>query len=420
MANKEYILGSGVTNIARIDPFEVGTTYSKYDIVYFSGFTSAGTETYALGTDAPTGHYYYSGDSATVATAVNSPTGVNRLTDSNVTNPWTQTLFMEASYGSSVTYENQSYDVAFGDGYYNILSKSENSLKGSFNVQFNKRNDKESKALAHLLEDSFNKGNKPSGAYTGIYFKPFPPYDQEHEFYIDDITYGYDYPNVNTTSTTFHREDQSTLDWQGYYIPFEQTKGFWNAGETYGKHDIAYMSGITVPSLELSGWYYYSGESETTATDANGPLGDSTETMWTKERFYFDVNAGLSINAAPRYLKQPFQSDFYIRTKDGLNKSLLNMEFSFDARSDKESKAIVHFLEHHKGKDQFEFIPPAPYDITGKVFICPKWQHTLNYKDNNNVSVNFIEYPVNLITQTVSFSTLITVDPYYTGDNQPI
>ena len=86
------------------------------------------------------------------------------------------------------------------------------------------------------------------------------------------------------------------------------------------------------------------------------------------------------------------------------------MEFSLDARSDKEAKAIVHFLEHRQGKKQFEFTPPAPYDITGKAFICPNWEHTLNYKENNNVSVNFIEYPINLVSADVTFRSLITVD----------
>ena len=135
--------------------------------------------------------------------------------------------------------------------------------------------------------------------------------------------------------------------------------------------------------------------------------------MFTNKNFYFDLANGLSVNQAPRFLKQPVQSDYYIRTKDGINKSLLNMEFSLDGRTDKEAKALIHFLEHHKGSKQFEFTPPAPYDITGKVFICPKWQHTLNYKENNNVSVNFIEFPVNLISADVSFSTLVTVDPYF-------
>ena len=143
-----------------------------------------------------------------------------------------------------------------------------------------------------MLEDSFNKGEKPSGAYTGIYYTPFAPYNAEHEFYIEDFDTNFEYPNVNSVSTILHREDQSSLDWQGYYIPFSQTNGFWQAGKTYSKHDITYMSGDYVPSV--SGWYYYSGESETVATDSNGPNGGD-DSMWTKTNFYFDVNKGMSI-----------------------------------------------------------------------------------------------------------------------------
>ncbi|MEE2745705.1 MAG: phage tail protein [Pseudomonadota bacterium] len=407
MASQSYVFGSGVTNIQGVNSFEIGNTYSQYDIVFFSGYTVAGTPpvpTTAESLGVASGHYYYTGTTAATSTAANSPAGAS--------NEWTQKLFCEPSYGAAVSYENQTYDITFGDGYYNLANKSENSLKVNFNLSFNKRSDKETRALVHLLEDSFNKGEKPSGAYTGIYYTPFAPYNEEHEFYIEEINRGYDHPNVNSTSTSLKREDQSILDWQGYYIPFNQTRGFWREGEAYSKHDIVYLSGDYVP--RVSGWYYYSGDSETTASDSNGPNGGTTS-MWTKNNFYFDINQGVSIGQAPRFIKQPTQSDYYVRTKDGLNKSLLNMELVFNSRTDKEAKAIVHFLESHQGKNQFEFKPPAPYDITGKVFVCPKWQHQLVYKENNDVNVNFIEFPVNILDKSVAFSSLITVDPYFSG-----
>ena len=407
MADQSYVFGSGVTNIQGVNSFQIGNTYSQYDVVFFSGYTVAGsppvpTTAESLGTAS--GHYYYSGVASATSTAANSPAGAS--------SEWTQKLFFEPSYGASVSYENQTYDVTFGDGYYNIANKSENSLKVSCDLSFDKRSDKETRALVHLMEDSFNKGEKPSGSYTGIFYTPFAPYNEEHEFFIEEINRGYAYPNVNSTSTSLKREDQSILDWQGYYIPFNQTQKFWKVGSTYSTHDIAYLSGDYVP--RVSGWYYYSGDSETTASDSNGPNG-GVDSMWTKNNFYFDVNGGASVNQAPRFIKQPTQSDYYVRTKDGLNKSLLNMELTFDSRTDKEAKAMVHFLETHQGKNQFEFKPPAPYDISGKVFVCPKWGHQLIYKENNNVSVNFIEFPINLLDAPVSFSTLITVDPYFDG-----
>lgn len=415
MANQSYVYGSGVTNINGVNSFEVGDTYSQYDIVFFSGYTESNTEYFP----AVSGHYYYTGVTSQVASSSNSPSTNN----SN----WTQKLFSESSYGASVVFENRSYDITFGDGYYNIQNKSENSLRVQFNLQFNKRSDKEIRALSHLLEDSFNKGEKPSGSYTGIYWTPFAPYNQEHEFYIEDFDRSFDYPNVNNLSVGLSREDQSTLDWQGYYIPFDQTRGFFEEGQTYSLHDIVYLSGNSFDEEEniiingaykihQSGWYYYTGDSETTATADNGPIGDNS--LWTKDTFYFNLNQGLSIKHAPRYTKHTVQNDYFIRVKDGLNINLLNMEFTLQGRTNKEAKAIVHFLEHKLGGQQFNFTPPRPYDKNNLAFFCPKWTHSYNFNENNDVGVNFIEFPINLTAPKVSFLTLVTIDPYFRGSNQ--
>ena len=415
MANQSYVFGSGVTSIEGVNSFEVGNTYSQYDIVFFSGYSESNTEYFP----DVTGHYYYTGTSSQVSSSSNSPA-------TNGSN-WTQKLFADASYGSMISYQNMSYDITFGDGYYNVQSKSENSLQTKFDVTFNKRTDKQTRALVHLLEDSFNKGEKPSGAYTGIYWTPFVPYNQEHEFYIQEFDRSFDYPNVNNISFTLYREDQSTIDWQEYFIPFNQTRGFFEEGATYSLHDIVYLSGDYTDDegnftqnglykVQQSGWYYYTGATETTATADNGPIGDNS--LWTNNEFYFDLNQGLSIKQAPRYIKHAVQNEYFIRAKDGLNINLLNMTFTLQGRTDKEAKAIVHFLEHKKGSKQFNFTPPRPYNKKDLAFFCPKWSHKLNFKENNDVEVNFIQFPINLSADTVSFTTLVTIDPYFRGSNQ--
>jgi len=403
-----YVYQSGVTNIKGVGDFELGKTYSQFDIVFFSGYTAAGTPTNALSLGATTGHYYYTGASSITATTSNSPD----QSDSD----WTQKLFSKASYGSSVKFQNQAYSATFGDGYYSVTSKSENSLKVTFDTRFEKKRDKESKAIIHLFEDSFNKGDKPSGGYTGIYWTPFTPYNQEHEFYIEEFERSFQYPDVNSVSTTFYREDQSTIDWQGYYIPFNQTNGFYQEGNTYSKHDIVYVSGAgnTQYTVNQSGWYYYTGDNETVADANNSPLANSSTTMWTKNTFYFAINKGVSINEAPRFLKQTTQGYYFIRSKDGLNKALLNLKINFEGRTDKEAKAIIHFLEHKKGVNQFYFSPPPPYDKDDLVFFAPQWSHTLNFKDNNSIEINFIQQPINLLDKQVRFLTLVTMDPYFT------
>lgn len=392
------ILNSGETNITNVSPFELGNSYSKFDVVYYCGYTEGGTEYPAA--QSVSGHYYYTGAAATSSTC-NLPTVSN--------GPWTNKFFAESSYGSSVSYKNEYYETNFGDGYYSLLSKSENSLRATFNVNLNKRSDKEAKAVTHLLEDSFNKGNKPSGGYTGIYWTPFYPYDKEKEFYIEEFDNQLEYPNVNTISTAFYNESESVTDWQNLYIPFKNTNKFFSIGNEYSEHNIVYASGSDF-SKYTSGWYYYTGSTTTTASEANRPAGASTK--WTKDKFYFSINKGISFNEAPRFYKQSFQNGYFIRVEDGINKSLLQLNFTLEGRSDDEAKAIVHFLEKHRGKDQFLFTPPSPYNKE-KVFVCPEWTHNINYKDNNSISVLFFEQNINYLSDEVEFLNLITIDPYY-------
>jgi len=390
------IINSGVTNI-EVSAFELGNNYSKFDVVYYSGFTDGGSQNFA--SQSESGHYYYTGLDS-LSTVSNTPASEDT--------PWTQKFFFESSYGSSVSYKNSSYDNNFGDGYYSYLSKSENSLRASFSVRLNKRSDKEAKAAVHLLEDSFNKGLKPSGGYTGIYWTPFEPYDKEHEFYIEEIDNQLEYPNVNNISTVFFDETQSTTDWQDFFIPFKNTQGFFAIGDQYSRDDIVYASGSSYTNY-TSGWYYYTGLDATAASDTNGPATDNS--LWVKDTFYFDINKGVQFKESPRFYKQNFPNNFYIRVSDGINKNLLLLSFVLQGRSDKEAKSILHFLEKHRGKDQFRFTPPSPYN-KNKVFVCPEWTHTLKFKDNNDISVKFIEQPIDYLTKQINFLSLITVDPY--------
>lgn len=391
------VIGSGQNNILTPSTFEIGNEYKKFDVVFYTGYTDAGTEVSAQ--ESEVGHYYYSGISATSTTS-NLPTSEG--------SPWTQEFFFPCEYGSSVSFENYYYKTSLGDGYYSFLSKSENSLVAKFETQFEKRSDKESMCAVHLLEDSFNKGNKPTGGYTGIYWEPFYPYDNKKEFYIEEISHSIQYPNVNSYNTTFYDETSSITDWQSLYIPFKNTNGFFEIGKNYSKHDIVFASG-SLYNISTSGWYYYTGDSESTASSDNGPIGENS--MWTKNEFYFDVNDGITINQSPRFFKQNFSNQFFKRVEDGINKKLLELDFSFRGRSDKESKAMAHFLINKYGRNQFYFTPPFPYNEK-KVFICPSWSHTPIYKNNNDISVKFIEHPINYLAKRTEFLNLITIDPY--------
>lgn len=391
------ILGSGETNIVGATTFELGNNYKPYDIVFFSGFTYQNTEFPA--NSSSSGHYYYTGAAAT-STCHNAP---------NVTScVWAKNFFSIPSYGSQVTFESNFYKTDYGDGYYSLMNKSVNALKAKFDLKINKITDAEAKAVVHLLEDSFNYSDKPSGGYSGIYWTPFEPYNQSLEFYVDTFSRSYDYPDVNSVSVVFSNNDRFIGDWENLYIPSGNTSGYWQSNVYYNQDDIVYLSGDGYNRLQ-SGWYYFSGENAQLSSSSNSPQLDSSE--WTKKVFYWDLNKGVSFDETPRVLKNISINDFEIRSKDGLNKELWNVKFTLQARTDKEAKAILHFLEKHRGVDPFKFTLPAPYNKE-KVFVCPTWQHMLNYKDNNDISVSFMEQVIDYTDDSPDFLNLITVDPY--------
>lgn len=403
------IINSGVTNITRVPAFEIGNRYEKYDVVYYSGYDYADVS-YPC-SQAESGHYYYSGDAASTSTTSNRP---------NVAaTEWTTGFFAKPSYGATVDYEGLSYTTEYGDGYYNILNRSLNSLRATFSVNFDKRTDKEAKAILFCLEDSFNKGDRPSGGYSGIPWTPFAPYNQSGEFFVESFTHGYDTPDVNSVNTTFYNENVSLTNWKTLYIPYENTREQYFNGRPYFHHDAAFAKRASTDSLPLlpaqSGWYYFTGEKHPDYTPATGIEGTrynsptGANSLWTKNNFYFEVNQGLQIPQNPRFTKQDLQNKYSVRFSDGINKNLLSFSADFKGRSDKEAQAMVHFLEHHQGVNLFNFTPPAPYDFTDKVFIAPRWKHQINFKDNNDINIEMREFPVDYLNIKQTFSTLVTV-----------
>lgn len=421
------IINSGINNILNVPAFEVGNSYKQYDIVYYSGYTNPDVSPPTLHpcTQAESGHYYYSGLSPQTSTISNTPSAATDGGVALVDNPtnWTQTFFFESSYGSTVEYNTLYYSLEFGDGYYNWLNKSENSLKATFTTNLKKRTDAEAKAIIHLLEDSFNKGNKPSGGYTGINWTPFAPYNHSGEFFVQEFSHNIENPEVNTVNTQFYNDTVSATDWKQLYIPFGNTRGLYknsigSSAEQYYQHDAAFLQRPSPNAEHLldtqSGWYYFTGEkhphytAETgiKGTEYNSPTGDFP--LWTKNNFYFDISDNITINQSPKFVSQDLQNGYTERFDAGLNKKLLSFNLEFKNRTDKEAQAIIHFLEHHKGSQIFQFTPPAPYNFNDKVFLSPSWTHNLIYKDNNTVSVSFLEFPIDYLSLNPTFRTLIT------------
>ena len=382
-------------------------TYEKFDVVFFSGDPETGCNQFESG-------YYYATASSNASTNSSlAPTGVNAK--------WTRSFPSTPSYNSSVSFEAKTFKNTFGDGYYSIIPKSHNNLNIEYNLNFGGRTEKESKAILHFLGHKFEEaytgalsgivGALPDNAtsyqseevLTGFNFTPFAPYNQTGKYFCETFDHEEIFPNVHNVAANFSKEDTSLTNWMSQVIPFDNTAKYWAEGETYNKFDIVYYSGHNISNH--SGYYYNSGHSdEVAASSENGPEG--TDTLWTKDVFYFNPSA-FSITQEPRMLKSELNREYTKRWNDGINTNLLNVNLSFEGKSEAEAKAIIHFLINKKGYESFKFSPPKPYNQNNKIFVCQNWSDNFIFSDNRSLSAQFQETPLDLNKVPRIFKTYI-------------
>jgi hypothetical protein len=54
---------------------------------------------------------------------------------------------------------------------------------------------------------------------------------------------------------------------------------------------------------------------------------------------------------------------------------------------------MLHFLETHLGYKPFVYYYGDEVINKNRVFYCPTWTHTFNYKDSNTITATFVEIP---------------------------
>mgnify|MGYP001188565944 FL=1 len=109
--------------------------------------------------------------------------------------------------------------------------------------------------------------------------------------------------------------------------------------------------------------------------------------------FIWTPSYNQSAEISPRVLTVRFGDGYTQRTPDGINNNLLNLDLTFENRSEKEATAIAHFLNVRRGAEAFAYTPPSPY-ATQKLFICKSFSSTFVFNDNFTVSAKFEETPL--------------------------
>ena len=82
--------------------------------------------------------------------------------------------------------------------------------------------------------------------------------------------------------------------------------------------------------------------------------------------------------------------------KSNDNNATFPVDYSFKKISNKQLKAMVHFLETKGGYRNFRHQIPSVYNRP-KVFYSPSWTHTWNYFNSNDLQVSLVEDVLGII-----------------------
>ena len=150
------------------------------------------------------------------------------------------------------------------------------------------------------------------------------------------------------------------------------------------------------------------GPNELTVTAINAEPSDNTN-VWAHDEFFFDADYGSTVNFRANNYKYEYGNGYYILQPKNINSLNIEVDLKFKNRTNRETNAIVHFLENHQGQHEQDVPSPNlrysqgisgfqwdgdstfhPYDnteIQSKTFYCNDWTHDLNFENDNDISV---------------------------------
>lgn len=152
----------------------------------------------------------------------------------------------------------------------------------------------------------------------------------------------------------------------------------WSSATAYTIDDIVYLlSGSTRT-------YYYCVADNTNQTPPN-------TTYWTTN-FVWKPSYPVENKIKPQTRVTKFGDGYEQRSADGISNNLLLLDYTFAARSDKETKAMLNFFNDKGGVDSFTMALYHPYDTSlTKKFIVRDWSHSWTDYNNNTVRALFEE-----------------------------
>jgi len=273
---------------------------------------------------------------------------LNHIIVSKEMSLWTRHFTPNPSYGSSIRLKANNSELIFGDGYSEIRPKNLNSVLMEAELSFENRNNLETKAIIHFLENT--------QGYKKLKYRAPAPFNKLQSFTCDSFSHTYNDYDDNSLSVRLVKDDGFILNrFNDFLMPHP---GDWKDSSSYFENDIVIHQSKSadgsISSPTTRAFFYAFSESKN-----NDPLFSST--TWTKNHFFWVPSQNNTFNRESRKHSISMENDFVGRSSDGTFPNLLELDLVFDARTDFEARAIMHFLTNKMGHIPFLFNLPEPY-----------------------------------------------------------
>jgi phage-related protein len=306
------------------------------------------------------------------------------------------------TYGCSANFTTKASKMQYGDGYYTNVISNVNNLTSDFKLVYDGLTDVQSKCLIGFFQNTFEY--EPLGlidSYQSVDIDLFYPYKNNAKIYFNSLNYSSKEANLNSIEIACNSPYDSNLDYKGFLVTGDDVTRLFDQNKIYFKDDVCFFK--TTSSL-LEDYYWYTGINNKVVNVNENPTG--VNSLFTR-KFYFKPDLNFQIPVNPRYIKNEYAMTAPVYENDGINKNILDFNLSFSNRSDKETLAILKFLDNKAGFKIFEIDLPDPYNKMINVY-CPEWSHTYKFDNNHDISVKFLEFK-GLTLSDVYFNTLISL-----------
>lgn len=334
--------------------------------------------------------------------------------DNNVTGAIEANSFVP-EYGSTVSFKNKNVHFYTADSHYKKFSKGLNGTEIKFNLKFSNKTEEEAKSFLSFLESisrselGFLNFNQLDSNSVELAFPTGDIYKNIDELYVENYDFKFHNGLFDIDLVLSKNGYSSFLNWAtSSYLNTGNFETGWAASSDYEKFDIVYYPEYNTGNRQnfdttvnrIEKFYYCSGDH--ISSISNSPSGNMSK--WTRS-FFFDLDDDVTVSTDRKSEIVKLKDSFSSFGKTSANGGLIEgLQLTLKNRSNKETRAIIHFIEKHEDYKPFELNLPQLYNQR-KFFVCNSMDHKFVYKDCNDITLN--------LDEVIKFKSDAMFDNYY-------